>query len=124
MSSGFWSIRSTQMTREIELASSRVRSAARYETENQRAWLIALLERLSAGVLGFDQDGRLRTRTTPPKPFSASAAAHYLGRILAELERSSSRSSRHSPIRSRGTARRSARMARRVVVERAMADAC
>ncbi len=48
-----------QMTREIEFASARAQRSAQ-ETEQQRAWLVALLERLSAGVLGFDHEGRLR----------------------------------------------------------------
>ncbi len=48
-----------QMTRELELASARAQRGAE-EVEQQRAWLGAVLERLSAGVLGFDQNDRLR----------------------------------------------------------------
>ncbi len=75
-----------QMTREIEFASARVQKSAQ-ETEHQRAWLVALLERLSAGVLGFDQDGRLRIANRAAEAILGVSAAHYLGQSLAELER-------------------------------------
>ena len=75
-----------QMTREIEFASARVQKSAQ-ETEQQRAWLVALLERLSAGVLGFDQDGRLRIANRAAEAILGVSAAHYLGHSLAELER-------------------------------------
>jgi PAS domain S-box-containing protein len=75
-----------QMTREIEFASARAQKSAQ-ETERQRAWLVALLERLSAGVLGFDQDGRLRIANRAAEGILGVSAAHYLGQSLAELER-------------------------------------
>jgi PAS domain S-box-containing protein len=75
-----------QMTREIEFASARVQKSAQ-ETERQRAWLVALLERLSAGVLGFDQDGRLRIANRAAEAILGVSAASYLGHSLAELER-------------------------------------
>jgi PAS domain S-box-containing protein len=75
-----------QMTREIEFASARAQKSAQ-ETERQRAWLVALLERLSAGVLGFDQAGRLRIANRAAEGILGVSAAHYLGRSLAEIER-------------------------------------
>jgi nitrogen fixation/metabolism regulation signal transduction histidine kinase len=56
---GFLVASFAQMTHELEFAGARAQKSAR-ETEQQRAWLEAVLERLSAGVLGFDRDGRLR----------------------------------------------------------------
>jgi PAS domain S-box-containing protein len=75
-----------QMTREIELASASARKSAQ-ETERQRAWLGALLERLSAGVLGFDQEGRLRIANRAAEAILGIGAAQYIGRTLADLER-------------------------------------
>jgi PAS domain S-box-containing protein len=75
-----------QMTREIELASARAQKSAQ-ETERQRAWLVALLERLSAGVLGFDQDGRLRVANRAAEAILGVNATGYIGHTLAELER-------------------------------------
>ena len=75
-----------QMTREIELASARAHSSAQ-ETEQQRAWLVALLERLSAGVLGFDHEGRLRIANRAAEAILGVSTASYLGRSLSELER-------------------------------------
>ena len=56
---GFLVTSFAQMTRELEFAGARANRSAR-EIEQQRAWLEAVLERLSAGVLGFDREGRLR----------------------------------------------------------------
>jgi nitrogen fixation/metabolism regulation signal transduction histidine kinase len=56
---GFLVASFAQMTHELEFAGARAQKSAR-ETEQQRAWLEAVLERLSAGVLGFDREGRLR----------------------------------------------------------------
>ena len=75
-----------QMTREIEFASARAQKSAQ-ETERQREWLVALLERLSAGVLGFDQSGRLRIANRAAEGILGVSAASYLGRPLADLER-------------------------------------
>jgi PAS domain S-box-containing protein len=75
-----------QMTREIELASARAQKSA-HETERQRAWLVALLERLSAGVLGFDPDGRLRVANRAAEAILGIGATSYIGRSLAEIER-------------------------------------
>jgi PAS domain S-box-containing protein len=73
-----------QMTRELEFASARARKSAR-ETEQQRAWLEAVLERLSAGVLGFDRDGRLRVANRAAEAILGVALSHHVGRGLAEL---------------------------------------
>ncbi|HVV96504.1 MAG TPA: HAMP domain-containing protein, partial [Rhodanobacteraceae bacterium] len=75
-----------QMTREIELASARAQKSAQ-ETERQRAWLGALLERLSAGVLGFDHEGRLRIANRAAEAILGIGAAQYIGRSLADIER-------------------------------------
>ncbi|MFI4969045.1 MAG: HAMP domain-containing protein, partial [Lysobacterales bacterium] len=73
-----------QMTRELEFAGARAQKAAR-ETEQQRAWLEAVLERLSAGVLGFDRDGRLRVANRAAEAILGIALAPHLGRALGEL---------------------------------------
>jgi len=75
-----------QMTREIEFASAHAQKSGQ-ETERQRAWLEALLERLSAGVLGFDRSGRLRVANRAAEAILGVGMGHYLGRTLAELER-------------------------------------
>lgn len=73
-----------QMTRELEFASARARKSSR-ETEQQRAWLEAVLERLSAGVLGFDREGRLRVANRAAEAILGMALAHHVGRSLGEL---------------------------------------
>jgi len=75
-----------QMTHEIEFASAHARKSAE-ETERQRAWLEALLERLSAGVLGFDREGRLRVANRAAEAILGVGMAHYVGRTLADFER-------------------------------------
>jgi PAS domain S-box-containing protein len=75
-----------QMTREIEFASARAQRSAQ-ETERQRAWLEALLERLSAGVLGFDREGHLRIANRAAEAILGVGMAHYIGRSPTELER-------------------------------------
>jgi nitrogen fixation/metabolism regulation signal transduction histidine kinase len=73
-----------QMTRELEVAGTRAQKAAR-ETEQQRAWLEAVLERLSAGVLGFDRDGRLRVANRAAEAILGVALSAHVGRTLGEL---------------------------------------
>ena len=70
------------MQRELELASSRVRHSAE-ETENQRAYLKALLERLSAGVLGLDRSGVLRTANHAAETILDAPLSRYLGQHLS-----------------------------------------
>ena len=71
-----------QMQRELELASSRVRHSAE-ETENQRAYLKALLERLSAGVLGLNRSGVLRTANHAAETILDAPLSRYLGQHLS-----------------------------------------
>lgn len=73
-----------QMTRELEFTSARARKSTR-ETEQQRAWLEAVLERLSAGVLGFDRDGHLRVANRAAEAILGVTLSPHLGRNLAEL---------------------------------------
>ncbi len=71
-----------QMQRELDLASSRVRHSAE-ETENQRAYLKALLERLSAGVLGLDRNGVLRTANQAAETILDAPLTRFLGQHLS-----------------------------------------
>ena len=75
-----------QMTRELELAGTRAQRSAQ-EIETQRAWLGAVLERLSAGVLGFDRLGALRTANRAAEAILGVPLSNYLGRGLAEIRR-------------------------------------
>ncbi|MBO9661851.1 ATP-binding protein [Dokdonella sp.] len=74
-----------EMTRELEFASSRAQKSTR-ETEQQRAWLEAVLERLSAGVLGFDGDGRLRVANRAAEAILGVTLSRYVGRSAVELK--------------------------------------
>jgi nitrogen fixation/metabolism regulation signal transduction histidine kinase len=74
-----------QMTRELEFSSASARKSAR-ETEQQRAWLEAVLERLSAGVLGFDRDGRLRVANRAAEAILDVTLARHLGRSPGDLK--------------------------------------
>lgn len=75
-----------EMTRELQAAGARAQRSAR-ETEQQRAWLEAVLERLSAGVLGFDGDGRLRVANRAAEAILGVTLARYVGYGLADLKR-------------------------------------
>ncbi|MEO7433546.1 MAG: ATP-binding protein [Dokdonella sp.] len=74
-----------QMTRELEFTSARAQKSAR-ETEQQRAWLEAVLERLSAGVLGFDREGQLRVANRAAEAILDVPLARWLGRSIVELK--------------------------------------
>lgn len=74
-----------EMTRELEFAGARAQKSVR-ETEQQRAWLEAVLERLSAGVLGFDREGRLRVANRAAEAILDVPLSRYVGRNLAELK--------------------------------------
>jgi PAS domain S-box-containing protein len=74
-----------QMTRDLEFSSASARKSAR-ETEQQRAWLEAVLERLSAGVLGFDRDGRLRVANRAAEAILGVTLARHLGRSPGDLK--------------------------------------
>jgi len=75
-----------QMQRELELSNSRLTRSAQ-ETESQRAYLKAVLERLSAGVLGLDRDGVLRTANRAAETILAAPLARYLGQHLSSVRR-------------------------------------
>lgn len=75
-----------QMTRDLELAGAHARSSAQ-ETEQQRGWLEAVLERLSAGVLGFDRDGALRIANHAAETILGVNLSRANGRSLAEIRR-------------------------------------
>jgi PAS domain S-box-containing protein len=73
-----------QMTQELQFAGAQAQKNAR-ETEQQRAWLGAVLERLSAGVLGFDREGHLRIANRAAEAILGVGLARYVGRSLSEL---------------------------------------
>ncbi len=84
-------------------ACERARAAtARRKPSSQRAWLVALLERLSAGVLGFDHEGRLRIANRAAEAILGVSAASYLGRSLERARARPAAISPHSPSRWRG----------------------
>jgi nitrogen fixation/metabolism regulation signal transduction histidine kinase len=76
----------SQMTRELELAGTRARRSAQ-EIETQRAWLGAVLERLSAGVLGFDHLGVLRVANRAAEAIFGIPLGSYGGHTLADVRR-------------------------------------
>jgi nitrogen fixation/metabolism regulation signal transduction histidine kinase len=76
----------SQMMRELELAGMRAQRSAQ-EIDTQRAWLGAVLERLSAGVLGFDHLGVLRVANRAGEIILGVAIGSYGGRTLAEIKR-------------------------------------
>jgi nitrogen fixation/metabolism regulation signal transduction histidine kinase len=81
---GFLLASFNQMQRELELASSRLKHSMR-ETENQRAYLKAVLERLSAGVLGLDREGVLRTANHAAETILDVPWTRHIGQPLAAL---------------------------------------
>jgi nitrogen fixation/metabolism regulation signal transduction histidine kinase len=76
----------SQMTRELELAGMRAQRSAQ-EIDTQRAWLGAVLERLSAGVLGFDHEGVLRVANRAAEAILGIQLGTYSGRTLADIRR-------------------------------------
>jgi nitrogen fixation/metabolism regulation signal transduction histidine kinase len=81
---GFLLASFSQMQRELELSNSRLTRSAQ-ETENQRAYLTAVLERLSAGVLGLDREGVLRTANRAAETILDAPLSRYHGQHLSEL---------------------------------------
>jgi nitrogen fixation/metabolism regulation signal transduction histidine kinase len=75
-----------QMQRELELTSARLNRSA-LETESQRTYLNAVLERLSAGVLGLDRDGVLRTANQAAESILEAPLTQYLGQHLSAVRR-------------------------------------
>ncbi|MBS0556547.1 MAG: HAMP domain-containing protein [Proteobacteria bacterium] len=83
---GFLLASFNQMQRELELSSARVAHSTQ-ETESQRAYLRAVLERLSAGVLGIDRTGALRTLNRAAETILDTPLARYVGQHLSVLRR-------------------------------------
>lgn len=76
----------SQMTRELELARMRAQHSAQ-EIDTQRVWLGAVLERLSAGVLGFDHEGILRVANRAGEAILGVQLGNYSGSSLAVIKR-------------------------------------
>lgn len=76
----------SQMTRELELARMRAQRSAQ-EIDTQRVWLGAVLERLSAGVLGFDHEGILRVANRAGEAILGVQLGNYSGSNLADIKR-------------------------------------
>lgn len=74
-----------QMTQELQLASARA-SRMSSETEQHRAWLQAVLERLSAGVLGFDHLGHLRMANRAAEGILAVNLGRHDGHSVAQIQ--------------------------------------
>jgi len=70
-----------QMQRELELASGRLSRSA-LETDSQRTYLKAVLERLSTGVLGLDREGVLRTANHAAETILEAPLSRYVGQHL------------------------------------------
>jgi nitrogen fixation/metabolism regulation signal transduction histidine kinase len=79
---GFLLTSFSQMQRELELADARARHGAR-EIESQRAYLKAVLERLTTGVLGLDREGVLRTANRAAEAILQLPWNAYIGRPLS-----------------------------------------
>lgn len=75
-----------QMQRELERTSARAQRSTQ-ETEAQRAYLKAVLEHLSAGVLGVDRDGVLRTANRAADGILGLPMSRQLGHPLAAVRR-------------------------------------
>jgi len=78
---GFLLTSFNQMQHELELADARTRHGAQ-EVEGQRAYLKAVLERLTTGVLGLDRDGILRTANHAAETILQVPWGRYIGRHL------------------------------------------
>ncbi|MGB0133935.1 ATP-binding protein [Dokdonella sp.] len=76
----------SQMTRELELARMRAQHGSQ-EIDRQRVWLGAVLERLSAGVLGFDHEGILRVANRAGEAILGVQLGNYSGSSLADIKR-------------------------------------
>lgn len=71
-----------QMQRELERAGVRAQRSTQ-ESEAQRAYLRAVLEHLSAGVLGFDREGVLRTANRAADTILGVPLSRQLGQPLS-----------------------------------------
>ncbi len=75
-----------QMQRELEFASARATHSAQ-ETESQKTYLGAVLERLSTGVLGLDRNGILRTANRAAEMILEVPFSRYVGQHLDVVRR-------------------------------------
>lgn len=75
-----------QMQRELERAGARAQRSTE-ESEAQRAYLRAVLEHLSTGVLGVDRDGVLRTANRAADTILGVAVSRQLGQPLTGVRR-------------------------------------
>lgn len=82
---GFLVTSFAQMTRDLEFTNARAQRNAS-ENEQQRAWLEAVLERLSAGVLGFDREGRLRVANRAAEAILGVTLSRHIGHSLGEIK--------------------------------------
>ncbi|MBS3964734.1 MAG: HAMP domain-containing protein [Methylomonas sp.] len=73
-----------QMTRRIARASEETRAAG-LEVENQRAYLETILANLTAGVISFDADCRIRTANQAAYRILRIPVSHFVGENLASL---------------------------------------
>lgn len=80
-----------QMQRELERAGARARRSAQ-DSEAQRAYLKTVLEHLSAGVVGIDRDGVLRSANRAAEAMLDVPLARELGQPLEAVRRA------HPPI--------------------------
>lgn len=83
---GFLLTSFNQMQRELEQSNARLTRSAQ-ETEGQRVYLKAVLERLSAGMLGLDHTGVLRTLNRAAENILVVSLEPYLGKHLSLLRR-------------------------------------
>ena len=81
---GFLLASFNQMQRELELSNARLTRSAQ-ETEAQRAYLKAVLERLSTGVLGIDRSGTLRTLNRAAESILDVTLGRYVGQHVSAL---------------------------------------
>ncbi len=81
---GFLALSFNEMTRRIAAARDEAR-ASRDEVDSQRAYLAAVLGRLSSGVLTLDGDGRIRTSNPSAAQMLGLAEETLAGVALAEV---------------------------------------
>jgi PAS domain S-box-containing protein len=72
------------MTKRIAKARDEIRLAG-FEVENQRAYLETILANLTAGVISFDADYKIRTANQAAHRIFRIQAQHFVGQTLLEL---------------------------------------
>ncbi len=72
------------MTKRIAVARDEIRLAG-FEVENQRAYLETILANLTAGVISFDADYKIRTANQAAHRIFRIQAQHFVGQTLLEL---------------------------------------